>query len=154
MTNSSLKPDQNQLTLYVHPWYEALKEQENTTRCEFGLTLKPSEEVTGLKSIEWAAGLYEGEGYLTYDSNAKKWLLGIEMTDADVLQEFHETVEVGRFRGPYKRPCDETNPNKKPTYFWSVRKKADIFKVICDFYPYMGERRRAKFDEFLTTYGN
>ena len=52
MTSSSLKPDQNQLTLFVHPWYEALNAQENTTPCEFELTLNPNEETTGQKSTK------------------------------------------------------------------------------------------------------
>ena len=151
MTNSSLKQDPNQLTIFVHPWYEALNEQENTTPCEFGLTLKPSEETIGLKSIEWAAGLYEGEGFLSrYRVNC--WKLGIKMTDYDVIKAVHETMGVGNVSGPQHSPS--AAPHHKPWYNWSVYKKDAIFKVICDFYPYMCERRRAKFDEFLTTYGN
>jgi len=151
MTNSSLKPDQNQLTIFVHPWYEALNELENTTRCEFGLTLKPSEDSIGPRSIEWSAGLYEGEGCLTLNSKTGKWRMGVEMTDGDVVKAFADSVEVGHYRGPYRRP---DRPQRfKSTYFWDATKPSDIFKVICDFYPYVGERRRAKFDEFLTTYG-
>ena len=152
MTNCSLKPDQNQLTLYVHPWYEALNELENITPCEFGLTLKPSEEVTGPKSIEWAAGLYEGEGCLTVSNKEGRWRLFLEMTDSDVVKEFHKTIGVGKFYGPWKHPSAAAH--YKPIYVVRVNNKHDIFKVICDFYPYVGERRRAKFDEFLTTYGN
>ena len=78
--------------------------------------------------------------------------MGVEMTDGDVIKDFADTVEVGHHRGPYRRP---NRPYRfKPTYFWETTKPSDIFKVICDFYPYVGERRRAKFDEFLTTYGN
>ena len=155
MTNSSLKPDQNQLTLYVHPWYEALNELENTTPCEFGLTLKPSEEVTGPKSIEWAAGLYEGEGSLCpkYKNPAKQWRLAVKMTDYDVVKSFHETLQVGKMNGPHHPPY--MKPHHKPFWQVDVTNSEDIFKVICDFYPYVGERRRAKFDEFLTHhYGN
>jgi hypothetical protein len=151
MTNSSLKQDPNQLTLYVHPWYEALNEQENTTPCEFGLTLKPSEETIGLKSIEWAAGLYEGEGYCSL-VKTKRWKLALKMTDEDVVRAIHKVTGVGNVSGPHHGPS--TPSHYKPIYEWAVYKKDDIFKVICDFYPYMCERRRAKFDEFLTTYGN
>jgi len=151
MTNSSLKQDQNQLTLYVHPWYEALSDLGNTTPCEFGLTLKPSEEIIGLKSIEWAAGLYEGEGYCSF-VKTKRWKLALKMTDEDVVRAIHKVTGVGNVSGPHHYP---STPNHyKSIYEWAVYKKDDIFKVICDFYPYMGERRRAKFDEFLTTYGN
>jgi hypothetical protein len=155
MTNSSLKQDPNQLTLYVHPWYEALSEQENTTPCEFGLTLKPSEEIIGLKSIEWAAGLYEGEGSLCpkYKDPKKQWKLTVKMTDYDVVKTFHDTLQVGKLYGPLRPPSLASHHKT----CWEVRvtNTKDILKVIYDFYPYMGERRRAKFDEFLTHhYGN
>jgi hypothetical protein len=152
MTNSSLKQDPNQLTLYVHPWYEALNEQESITRCEFGLTLKPSEETIGLRSIEWAAGLYEGEGCLYLDTSTNAWRMSMQMTDYDVMREFHATVEVGTLNGPYRRPNQKKE--HKSTYMWRTYKQKDVFHLVCEFYPYMGERRRAKFDEFLTTYGN
>ena len=151
MTSSNLKPDQFTLPIFVHPWYEALSEQENTTPCEFGLTLKPNEETIGLRSIEWAAGLYEGEGCCT-QSKRNYWKLAIKMTDEDIIRAVHKVTGVGNVSGPNHSPS--APEHYKPLYQWAVYKKNDIFKVICDFYPYMGERRRAKFDEFLTTYGN
>ena len=150
MTNSSLKPDQNQLTIFVHPWYEVLNELENTTPCEFGLTLKPSEDSIGLKSIEWAAGLFEGEGSIYRDR--KSWRMAMQMTDYDVMRDFRATVELGSLFGPYQRTSG--NKKYKPVYTWKVYKQHELFHLVCEFYPYMGERRRAKFDEFLTTYGN
>ena len=152
MTNSSLKQDPNQLTIFVHPWYEALNELGNTTPCEFGLTLKPSEETIGPKSIEWAAGLYEGEGWLSTKGKANGWRLAVRMTDYDVVKAFHDTIQVGKMYGPCRPPSKPAH--HKAHWEVYVHNKHDIFKVICDFYPYMGERRRAKFDEFLTTYGN
>ena len=150
MTNSSLKPDQNQLTLYVHPWYEALSEQENTIRCELESTLKQNEGSIGLRSIEWATGLYEGEGWLTQDKKGY-WQMAIKMTDYDCLKYFHEIVGVGSLRGPYQNNAAE---HYKPYWLWRSSNPADIFNVVAEFYPYVCERRRAKFDEFLTTYGN
>ena len=74
------------------------------------------------------------------------------MTDEDIVRAIYKVTGVGNVSGPHHGPS--TPSNYKPIYEWAVYKKDDIFKVICDFYPYMGERRRAKFDEFLTTYGN
>ena len=112
---------------------------------------KPSKDPIGVKSIEWAAGLFEGEGWL-YQKKDKPhlWQLGVRMTDKDVLESIHAIMGVGYLRGPFKGAKDHYKNN----YTWRVYTTADIFKVICEFYPYMGERRRAKFDEFLTTYGN
>ena len=150
MTNSSLKPDQNQLTIFVHPWYEELNKQENTIRCELESTLKQSEDSPGLRSIEWAAGLYEGEGYLAHYATGH-WSMGIKMTDYDCLKHFYDIVKVGNITGPVK---PKQAAHYKPYWAWRAGKKQEIFQVIAEFYPYMCERRRAKFDEFLTTYGN
>jgi hypothetical protein len=150
MTSSSLKLDQFTLPIYVHPWYEALKEQENTTRCESPSLRKLSKEPPGLKSIEWAAGLYEGEGYLTRYKN--RWELAVKMTDLDVLQDFYDIVRCGVLRGPYHDPSQKKH--HKPYYRWRTYNKQEIFDLVAEFYPLMCERRRAKFDEFLTHYQN
>ena len=148
MTNSNLKQPQTEQMIYAHPWYEELNKLESTTLYEFGLTLKPSEDSIGLKSIEWAAGLFEGEGCIHHRKDKDSWQLGITMTDQDVMEAVFEVMGVGSLRGPYKKAAH----HHKPYYQWRVYSKEDIFKVICDFYPYMGERRREKFDEFLSTY--
>ena len=75
------------------------------------------------------------------------------MTDYDVIKSFHETLQVGRCYGPRRKPSFKEHWKS----YWQVdvTNTKDILKVIYDFYPYMGERRRAKFDEFLTHhYGN
>jgi hypothetical protein len=107
---------------------------------------------TPIRDQAWAAGLFEGEGWLSVTKKGGRWKMAIEMTDRDVIEAFHEVIEVGNFTGPNKRPSSA--PHHLPYYSWAVTKKDDIFHAICELYPYMGERRRAKFDEFLTTYGN
>lgn len=73
------------------------------------------------------------------------------MTDYDCLKYFHDIVKVGNITGPvYPKQAD----HYKPYWTWRAGKKQEIFHVIAEFYPYVCERRRAKFDEFLTTYGN
>ena len=74
------------------------------------------------------------------------------MTDEDVIKEFYRVINVGKMYGPCRPP---SKPDHHKSH-WEVyvHNNDDIFKVICDFYPYVCERRRAKFDEFLTTYGN
>ena len=150
MTSSSLKLDQNQLTIFAHPWYEELQKAENTIKCELESTLKQSAGSIGLRSIEWAAGLFEGEGYLAHYKSGQ-WSIGIKMTDYDCLKYFHDIVKVGYINGPTK---PKQAAHYKPYWCWRASKHADIFHVIAEFYPYMCERRRAKFDEYLTTHGN
>jgi len=75
------------------------------------------------------------------------------MTDYDVVKTFHDTLQVGKLYGPLRPPS--LKPHHKTCWEVRVTNIKDILKVIYDFYPYMGERRRAKFDEFLTHhYGN
>ena len=96
--------------------------------------------------------MFEGEGWLSLRTTINKWEMGVKMTDEDVVKAFYESVEVGNFTGPYRPPSMPAH--NKTFWSWKAYTSQDIFKVICDFYPYVGERRRAKFDEFLTTYGN
>ena len=76
----------------------------------------------------------------------------VEMSDYDVIRDFHATVQLGTVGGPYRRAAQKAH--HKSTFQWRCSNADDIFHLVCEFYPYMGERRRAKFDEFLTTYGN
>jgi hypothetical protein len=94
--------------------------------------------------------LYEGEGSLSY--TGRQWDFKIGMTDFDVLESFHAAVKCGTLNGPYRYSGDRSHC--KPYWLWRTRRPAEIFNLVAEFYPYMGERRRAKFDEFLTTYGN
>jgi len=96
--------------------------------------------------------LFEGEGSLYLDKVNNVWRMAMQMTDYDVMCDFYATVELGTLNGPYRRPNQKKE--HKSTYMWKVYKQRDLFHLVCEFYPYMGERRRAKFDEFLTTYGN
>ena len=49
-----------------------------------------------MKSIEWAAGLFEGEGCIHKRKNQFSFELKIDMTDLDVVQEFAESFGVGK----------------------------------------------------------
>ena len=73
------------------------------------------------------------------------------MTDYDCLKYFYDIVKVGNVSGPV---YPSQAAHYKPYWQWRASKHPDIFHVIAEFYPYVCERRRAKFDEFLTTYGN
>ena len=78
--------------------------------------------------------------------------MGISMIDPDVLQDFYDIVRVGTFRGPYHKPSMKAHHH--PYYTWKTYNVQEMFTIVAEFYPYVGERRRANFDQFLTTYGN
>ena len=85
--------------------------------------------------VEWAAGLFEGEGTACLDKNGYP-VLAIHMTDEDVLLHFLEVVGLGRINGPYTY----TNPKYKP--YWTWHASCDDAKdVALMFVPYLGMRR-------------
>lgn len=93
--------------------------------------------------IAWAAGLFEGEGCIVvYKAPKLGGMLTINMTDLDVLQKFHGIVGSGTLRGPYRAQ----KVQHKPHYTWTVARWAHVEQIVHDFYPYLGQRRRAKAD--------
>lgn len=106
---------------------------------------------TGPKSIEWAAGLFEGEGCLTYHSTQDRWCMKIMMTDNDVLSDFYDSVNnIGRYYADRKRPSGAKH--HKPVSSWELNKKDYIFELVMLFYPYMYTRRRERMRDFLSWY--
>jgi len=95
-------------------------------------------EPTGQKSIEWAAGLFEGEGTL-YKRSDNRWQIRIKMTDLDVLEDFFKVVDAGRLTGPYHPPSLKSH--HKAFWHWETVKKDDVLKVVSALLPYLGYRR-------------
>lgn len=98
-----------------------------------------------MRSVEWAAGLIEGEGCFTWHSDGKHPYFLMDMTDKDVLEDFQIVFPFVTLRGPY------THKNK-PLH--KARYRVDAFGpkailIMKAVYPYMGIRRKAKIDEFL-----
>jgi len=106
---------------------------------------------TGPKSIEWAAGIFEGEGCITYDSSNNSWNMKVDMTDDDVVCDFYDAVNnIGHYYGPQK--CPGSPAHHKPFSRWRVNKKDYIFELVMLFYPYMYTRRRERMRDFLSWY--
>lgn len=92
----------------------------------------------------WAAGLFEGEGYITIFQMEHNVLplirLGITMTDRDVLERFCRIVECGRVTGEHRFGRE----HHKPTFRWAIGNRKDVERILLAFLPYLGERRTAK----------
>jgi hypothetical protein len=101
-----------------------------------------------MSEVAWAAGLFEGEGCITRQSSetrggrrAGRLTLRLGMTDRDVIDRFQTAVGVGMVYGPYTA---RTRPNQKPTYHWCVGDIEQIQGVLRSFWPWLGDRRRAR----------
>jgi hypothetical protein len=96
------------------------------------------------RSIEWAAGLFEGEGCITcYTQANKTWAMRtdihLKMTDEDVVQDFADTLEL-KATGPHK----ESRPNCKPYFRVRVGKKSEVRRILLLMLPHLGSRRACK----------
>jgi hypothetical protein len=86
----------------------------------------------------WAAGLFEGEGYV---SSSGALRCTINMTDPEPLLRFHEAVGVGTVRGPYA----QRNPNWRPYYTWRCSGWDATMRLYELFEPYLSQRLRRRF---------
>ena len=122
----------------------------------------PGLKLTDEGEIQWAAGLYEGEGWLSQQKSGQ-WQLGVEMTDLDVLQHFAKIFDLRVSEKPDANNAPSTIRRKeanvyktetilKTKYMTRACARKKIFAIICDIYPYLGARRREKCDEFLQWY--
>lgn len=108
-------------------------------------------ETTGQKCIEWAAGLFEGEGSLYLNAATGQWVMRIKMTDHDVVKDFFKTVDYwGHFRENKRMPS--MKPHHKTVHIWELFKRDYIFELVMNFYPYMYARRQEKMREFMAWY--
>lgn len=102
--------------------------------------------------VLWGAGFFEGEGCLhgraskadngRYCGAHVTWQMTISNTDLDSLARF-ATVFGGKVYGPrHTEGC-------KPIWHWQARSPTLIYAICAALFPFMGERRRAKFEEFM-----
>jgi len=87
------------------------------------------------KTIQWFAGLYEGEGCINYSSRCLKLYLG--SNDEDVLMEIIKVVGLGKVRR--KKPS--LNKNHKQQYVWTLTSRNEVLDLVEKIIPYLGKRR-------------
>lgn len=93
--------------------------------------------------IAWAAGLFEGEGWLTLShqkSGRPCAQLGLSSTDEDVVRRF-ALVIGGRVTGPHEK---SGTWDFKPYWHCQMTRHEDIGIVLAAFWPWLGQRRRAR----------
>jgi hypothetical protein len=92
--------------------------------------------------IAWAAGLFEGEGCMTYrDKEHKHPYLKINMTDFDIVERFQQLVGCGSLTFVDKT---KENPKWKHQLLWRTTNKLDVRRILNLLLPYFGDRRAHK----------
>lgn len=97
----------------------------------------------------WLAGVYEGEGTLSLRKSGGA-TLAITSTDKDTVDSVYAVSGKGKVHG-VRPPVKE---GWKSTHTYAVYDIPSVRYVTDNIYPYLGERRRAKIDEFRRKYGN
>ena len=87
--------------------------------------------------MAWAVGLFEGEGSITF--SGKQAHLTMQITDKDVLQQFHKIVGKGNFRGPYNYNAKH---GYKQVWAWACTKSSDVLELLTLWLPILGRRRK------------
>lgn len=85
---------------------------------------------------EWAAGLFEGEGYIRQPSVYRvAHEVKIKMTDLDILQRMHQHYGGNLF------PETKANVHYKQAWVWSLTTKTLVKRFLLDILPFLGLRR-------------
>lgn len=90
----------------------------------------------------WAAGLFEAEGSVSFDSAPR---LDLSSTDHDVVARFAEVLG-GRVYGPYKQKPSAMGTLRKPISRWVVCGHAAEAAATA-LRPWLGERRRQRLED-------
>lgn len=114
------------------------------------------------RNIQWAAGLFEGEGYCGWRKSPRTQTeqprlfvsgrvarlassrMGLEMTDEDSVRAFHSIAGVGTVRLRASRLTPAGNP-AKPLWAWAGGTDARAFALRL--LPYLGKRRASRVRE-------
>lgn len=98
---------------------------------------------SGIMSIAWLAGLYEGEGCLSRHREGG-WALTIASTDRDVIERAKLVAGVGHIT--FKKRQME---HWQDQYVWRVTRSDDLVKLVEKLRPHLGIRRGRTADELL-----
>src|ERR1700744_662652 len=105
-----------------------------------------------MNDIAWAAGLFEGEGSVRYEGKRQHTLyLSMGSADKDVIDRFVAIVG-GHVKGPYRGQGRKTPAHYKLMYQWQMAGLRQVTEILDAFWPYLGERRRAKAADSIADY--
>ena len=90
-----------------------------------------------MHSIEWAAGLFEGEGCIYKKKDYNGAAVYIEMTDKDVLDSFAEVFPGGTW---HQRKSDK----HKQRWSYQISRRNMVIHALSKMLPYFHNRRAYK----------
>ena len=100
-----------------------------------------------MRSIDWAAGLFEGEGTIVTRKSSVGCDISICSTDEDTVDNFLEAVGVGHKYGPYMY-----GTNRKPFWRWACNNHDAVQDLLRKMLPLFGKRRAMRATDILNMY--
>ncbi len=107
------------------------------------------------EGLAWAAGLYDGEGSLSWCKSGtgkprQYYRLNMQLvqTNVSVLERLQETLNAGVIYGPYR----QGRVNHKDYWQWHVDAFENIQYVICRLWPWLSQPKRDQARKSLLAY--
>lgn len=107
--------------------------------------------------VAWVAGLLEGEGTFWTktrtrgDARYRYPVVGMTMTDEDVIRRLHEVTGAGNVHGPFKPP-EHDGYKRKARWQWQVTAADDAVALMAAIREHMGKRRGEAIDLALSAW--
>ena len=98
--------------------------------------------------LAWAAGLFDGEGYVGWVKNCGM-RLSIGQVHRYVLERFMSAVGVGKIVGPYAFKQRIDGYNRKPRYDYVTQTHESIQAIACVLWPHLSAVKREQFRSVL-----
>jgi hypothetical protein len=107
------------------------------------------------RELDWASGLFEGEGCISLASDSSrtrtKWVtLSLSMTDEAPVRRFHAAVAGLGYVRTVKRNLPNGQAYEKTVWLWQTGRFEHVQAVIALLWFGLGPRRRAKATEALS----
>ena len=75
------------------------------------------------------------------------------MTDLDIITRLYEYTGLGNIYGPYtSSQLKKDGTLRKVSYHWAITKQSDVIALGEVLKPWLGKRRKNKFDEIKEYY--
>ena len=151
MTNYSSSVQKNTPLIYQHHSYIQQSLLESITNSESQSRQKHKSALIGprfTRDINWAAGIFEGEGTLSYNQPRDAWEMSVGMTDRDVIIDFMLVANCGNLTLDCAKGQSKDGTDYKDMHYWRLFKMDHIFNMVTAFYPMLGERRAEKCRDF------
>lgn len=96
-----------------------------------------------IRGLDWAAGIFEGEGCWYYDRSSRSLGASLRMQDKDVVESFAHAIGFGSVTGPSR-----TYGGRGGLYQWKIG-GSDVLRLYQLIGCTLHERRRRAFFDAL-----